>query len=91
MSFVLGEAPCPEQGNTMNREGQVNAQDIPSSSACSDLCRQNEDCKHWSWHDAEHPSHANWCTTMTNVGGGGIDQSQRGIVSGDRNCRPGHT
>ena len=57
--------------------------DVESWSACSELCRQSDDCYFWTWYTAAAGQRANKCATMTIH-----DDSKSDInaVSGNRNC-----
>ena len=53
---------CPIEGmNTEDRVAQNHTPDVANWTVCSDLCRQRDDCKYWTWRK-------NNCATMTSFG-----------------------
>ena len=69
---------CPNANmNTQNRENAKLTEGVASWAACSELCRQREDCSQWTW------ATENKCWTMTGFGNTAEDPN---FVSGDRNC-----
>ena len=80
--FLGSEFVCPN--NKVTTTGQNDAtvtKPVGSWSACSNLCRQSDDCTYWTWYTAG--SRANECVTMTYHGNLETDNN---AVSGDRNC-----
>ena len=71
---------CPSVDvNTQYRENEEVTQDVASWGDCKDLCRQREDCRHWTWNSGK-------CSTMT---GYGYTNGHSGPVSGDRDSGTG--
>ena len=77
------ESLCARVGvNTIQREDQKYTDNVTSWTACSNVCREREDCKYWTWR-TENSSVPNRCLTMT-----GYSHTKEGAktVTGDRNC-----
>ena len=83
---------CPnEKMNTQSRKNEQIHEDVASWEACSELCRQREDCTHWTWHhdEAGFDGGRQWarkCMTMTGFVHTNVDDN---AVSGDRDCGSG--
>ena len=81
--FLGSEFVCPNKNVTATyiQSDATITNDVESWSACSDLCRQSNDCRYWIWYTAG--PRANECATMTIH-----DDSKSDInaVSGNRNC-----
>ena len=83
-----GELPCPSVNvNTESRENDEVTQNVESWDACSELCRQREDCRHWTWHHENSGIWALKCVTMT---GYGYTAPNTVVVSGERDCMGAH-
>ena len=65
--------------NTQYRENEEVTQDVESWGDCRDLCRQREDCRHWTFNSGQ-------CSTMT---GYGYTNRHIDVVSGNRDCGTG--
>ena len=76
---------CPNANmNTENRENAKLTEGVASWAACSELCRQREDCSHWTWATEKAGQWARQCITMTGYGNTAPDTN---VVSGARDCR----
>ena len=67
----------------------MGSENVMSWFDCSELCREREDCKYWTWINEKHGSAGLRCVTMTD---GVIDlsNSYSTHVSGARDCMGGH-
>ena len=82
--FLGYERVCPNNNVSTMAESYHNAtvtNEIKSWYACSDLCRQSNDCRYWTWYKDD--PRANECVTMTTHDD---FKSDNNAVSGDRNC-----
>ena len=75
---------CPNANmNTQNRENAKLTEGVASWAACSELCRQREDCTHWTW----HPEHAGqWAHDCVVGAGYKYTNCDDNTVSGTRDC-----
>ena len=64
------------------RFNALGTNNVTSWIACSNICREREDCLYWNWR-TENSSYPNRCITMT---GYGDAEENANNVSGDRNC-----
>ena len=69
--------------NLSGRVGSKTTENVGSWQACSELCRQEEDCSSWVWHIEKSPHYAFQCVTMTGYSGT-VNEWQ--TVSGDKVC-----
>ena len=83
----MSQWACPSvDRNTQYRENDEVTQNVESWGACRDLCRQRDDCRHWTWHQENSGQHALKCITMT---GYGYTNGHNNVMSGDRDCGTG--
>ena len=76
--------PCPNVGiNTQEQENAKGEKDVVSWAACSELCRQRDNCSHWTWATEKAGPYARQCVTMT---GYGYTNEDPNVVSGTRDC-----
>ena len=78
------DLPCPSINlNTQSQENEELTKNVASWSACSELCRQKEGCKAWTWAHKDAGQWALNCVTMTGYGYTNFDTN---VVSGGRDC-----
>ena len=83
---------CPyETRNTPGNEraNEEITENVKSWFDCSELCREREGCKYWTWINEKHGSKALKCRTMTD-GVIELSNSYNTLVSGARDCMGAH-
>ena len=77
------EFSCPTDRVNARPKNEEKTKGVTSWEACSELCRQREDCTHWTW----HPEHAGqWAHDCVVGAGYKYTNCDDNTVSGTRDC-----